>query len=417
MPGKMVDGQLVLYGVVGNDMWGMVESFSAMDVITVLAEHGRTKDLTVRLNSGGGNPFEGVAIFNALQAHGGKVKILIDAVAGSAASIIAMAGRPTVMRPGATLLIHDPSASTRGTEEDHRKSADDLNVIAEAMAEIYAMKTGRTTKDIRKEMKVESWFGADEAVSKRYADSISKDDPQVEAAAFNYRFYAHAPREFVALADENGWSKHKPPSITTPSQKKEKKMTTKQPRARLDDDVEDEVEEVEETPPKAKKLTKAEVLAQAKAEEDEVNKTKDSAKKEGAEEFRKVAASIVKLAQDAGVPTMAAKLLEDGVTLEQAQARIKSAGEIKAKVDQARKMCPVLSDKLYDGYIAAGSSVEFVGNDLLDKMSKVQAAKPTIGTHQDDGHRAEADKVEGSISPAQIYADRRTSREKRRVIA
>ena len=91
----LVDGELVLYGFVGDSFWG--DGFTASEVIDALAELGRDADVTVRLNSGGGYTDDGIAIFNTLTAHRGKVEIVVDAMAASAASVIAMAGDTVTM--------------------------------------------------------------------------------------------------------------------------------------------------------------------------------------------------------------------------------------------------------------------------------------------------------------------------------
>lgn len=200
----LVKGELILFGTVGNGLFE--EGFTAMDVVTALAEHGRSKDITVRVNSGGGIATEGLAIFNALESHRGKVTVVIESIAASAASIIAMAGEEVVMKTGAVMMVHDPAGFTMGNSSDHAKSIEALETLAAAMADIYAEKTGRAVDEVRGEMKAETWMTAQEAVDKGYADTIQKQRGRSkEPTAFDYRLYQHAPERMVALAEARGW--------------------------------------------------------------------------------------------------------------------------------------------------------------------------------------------------------------------
>lgn len=193
----LVGGELLLYGVVGAS-W-RANSFTPSDVAAALAEHG-SGDITVRINSGGGNAFDGVAIHSLLKAHasrGAKVRVSIDGVAASAASLIAMAGDAIAMRLGATMMIHDASGETIGTSKDHEKNAGVLNKISEQYCAVYAAKSGKSEADVRALMLEETWFGAKEAVEAGFADTTLDEEPAV-AAAFDYRAYRHAPADLVA---------------------------------------------------------------------------------------------------------------------------------------------------------------------------------------------------------------------------
>ncbi|WP_116131173.1 head maturation protease, ClpP-related [Tropicimonas sp. IMCC34043] len=198
----LVDGELVLYGYVGDACW---DGFTAREVLEALAELGRDTDVTVRINSGGGIADEGIAIYNALQAHRGKVAVSIDGAAVSSASIIAMAGDTITMRSGALMMIHDPAGWVDGTEADHVRAAAVLDKLGNLMAGIYADVTGGDAAAIRSEMKGELWLTGPEAVERGFATATDATDA-IEAAAFNYRAYAHAPERLVALADTKRWA-------------------------------------------------------------------------------------------------------------------------------------------------------------------------------------------------------------------
>lgn len=223
-----VNGELVLYGFVGDSFWR--EGFTSMEVLQALAEHGAENDLTARLNSGGGYAFEGMAIYNALNAHKGQVTIIIDAVAASAASIIAMAGDKIVMRAGSEMMIHDPSGSTFGTAEDHERTAGALNKLAAQMGVLYSARSEKSADDVRQIMKDETWFTAEEAVEAGFADEAEEAKAK-PATAFDYRIYSNAPESLVALSEKNGWSfgqeGNRIAASAAPTSQKETKMADK----------------------------------------------------------------------------------------------------------------------------------------------------------------------------------------------
>lgn len=196
------DGELILYGFVGDNFWD--DGFTASDVMAALAEVGRETDITVRINSGGGYVDDGIAIYNALAAHKGKVRVEVDAMAASAASLIAMAGDTIVMRTGSMMMIHDPARITWGTAEDHARSVDILDKQAAMMAGIYADRSGNDADKAREAMKAETWMTAEEAVEAGYADEAEGAKTKAYAA-FDYRIYANAPSSLKALASRRKW--------------------------------------------------------------------------------------------------------------------------------------------------------------------------------------------------------------------
>jgi len=207
----LVDGEIVLHGTVGDDFWG--EGFTPRDVLNALVELGRDSDVTVRINSGGGIALDGVAIYNTLAAHGGNVTVVIEGIAASAASIIAMGGDTIIMRTGTLMMIHDPSSITWGTAADHDKSSEVLDKLGDQLASIYAARTGAEISEMRDAMKDETWLTPDEARDGGFADQV-ESEAAAEATAFDYRLYEHAPENLVALAAANSWGskRRKPPA-------------------------------------------------------------------------------------------------------------------------------------------------------------------------------------------------------------
>lgn len=185
--------EILLYGTVGTSFWGE-ECFTASEVRAQLK--GLSGPVTVRINSGGGIATDGQAIWQALRDHDGPVNIVIDGIAASAASLIAMAGDTITMPTGAILMIHDPAnmwVNGRGTEDDHLSAAAGLRVIASAYARIYAGRAGITPDEAREVMKSETYFDGDQAVAAGFATTADDTAEARAIAAFDYRIYEHAP--------------------------------------------------------------------------------------------------------------------------------------------------------------------------------------------------------------------------------
>jgi ATP-dependent protease ClpP protease subunit len=307
------DGEIVLSGTVGMGLFE--DGFTYSDVVEALATIGRGTDVTVRVNSGGGIATEGIAIFNALDSHRGKITVVIESIAASAASIIAMAGDEVVMRAGSSMMIHDPAAFTMGNSQDHAKSVEMLETMAVSMADIYAEKTGRSAKDIREEMKAETWMTAKEAVAKGYADKIEKGRTK-EVTAFDYRLYQHAPERMVALAESRGW-KH--PGVTaddsaaTPNGHKENTMT--------------EAEKAAADKAAAEKIAAdkaAEAKAADKAAAEAASKSTGDAVADAVKAERQRAADIHAACQMVGKSDKATAFIAEGKTLSEVVAALQA---------------------------------------------------------------------------------------------
>lgn len=195
--------EIILYGTVGME-WSDEAHFTAADVRVQLAS--ATGPITVRLNSGGGNAPEGQAIYTLLRDYPGEVTVMIDSVAASAASLIAMAGDRIVMRRGSWMLIHDPAmmwTDGRGTQADHEQVAAALSVIGDAYAEVYAARAGMTREEARRLMRAETVMDGATAVDLGFADE-TEDMQALEPAAFDYRLYRNAPAGARRVAERLG---------------------------------------------------------------------------------------------------------------------------------------------------------------------------------------------------------------------
>lgn len=130
------------------------------------------KDVTVNVNSPGGDFFEGVAIYNLLRAHPAKVTINVMGLAASAASVIAMAGDEIHMGEGAFLMIHNAWVLAAGNRHDLREAADYLEPFDVEMQNLYAARTGLPVKTIAKMMDKESYIGATQAIADGFATGL-----------------------------------------------------------------------------------------------------------------------------------------------------------------------------------------------------------------------------------------------------
>jgi ATP-dependent protease ClpP protease subunit len=195
-------GQLTLTGFVGDNYWD--DGFTQGEVLVALAQVEDDADLTVLINSGGGYATEGAAIYAMLGRRSGQTSLVIDGIAASAASLIAMAGDTISMSAGSVMMIHDPAGMTFGNSADHAKTIEGLEALATSYARVYAARSGKTIEESRDIMKAERWFGPDEAVAEGFADEVGAAKART-VSAFDYRLYAAAPNRLVALSKSKKW--------------------------------------------------------------------------------------------------------------------------------------------------------------------------------------------------------------------
>ena len=128
--------------------------------------------MNVRINSGGGLVFEGVAIYNALARHPAHIVVHIDSIAASIASVIAMAGDEIRISEGSNIMIHKPWSGAWGDAEMLRKEADILDKLESGIIDIYAARTGAKRSDLVAWVGAETWFTGQEAVDAGFADEM-----------------------------------------------------------------------------------------------------------------------------------------------------------------------------------------------------------------------------------------------------
>jgi len=166
--------ELLIYGTIGESYMDE-ESASAKNVIKALSRMPKgAKELTIKINSFGGSVAEALAIINTIDALEIKKVAVIDGIAASAGSLIAMVADEIHMHEASLMMIHAPWCGCQGNSEDLRDTADVLDKWADAMSHIYAKKTGKPLEAIQSMLKSseEHWYTAQEALDEGFADKV-----------------------------------------------------------------------------------------------------------------------------------------------------------------------------------------------------------------------------------------------------
>lgn len=160
--------EIDIYGVLGVDPW-TGEGVDGAVVANILKG---AKEVVVNINSPGGSFFQGTAIYNLLAQHPYKVTVNILSLAGSAASIVAMAGDEINMAPASFIMIHNASAMADGDRHDMQSVVDTLTSIDYAIRDLYVARTGKQANKISQMMDDETWMNARDAIANKFADGV-----------------------------------------------------------------------------------------------------------------------------------------------------------------------------------------------------------------------------------------------------
>ena len=163
-----------MFDVIGFDYWD--EGITATSVSKRLKEIGSDNPVEVLINSGGGDMFEGLAIYNLLKEHKGQVTIKVVGLAASAASVIAMAGDVRKVAKSSFFMIHNAWINARGDRNDFLEFHDYLAPFDAAMGELYKDGSGQKLADIVEWMNKETWFNGSEAVAKGFATELLEEE-------------------------------------------------------------------------------------------------------------------------------------------------------------------------------------------------------------------------------------------------
>lgn len=167
-----------IYEEIGYDYW-TDGGVTAQRIAAALRYIGDDQDVIVNINSPGGDVFEGLAIYNLLRNHGGKVTVRILGVAASAASVIAMAGDDIQIARAGFIMIHNCWSMAVGNQHDMRDAADYLAVFDDSAADIYTARTGQDKAKIIAMLDEETWMSGSQAIELGFADEYLSAD-QIE---------------------------------------------------------------------------------------------------------------------------------------------------------------------------------------------------------------------------------------------
>ena len=164
-------------------------------------------DITVWINSPGGDCVAAAQIYNMLTAYKGNVTIKIDGIAASAASVIAMAGNKVLMSPVSMMMIHNPATIAFGDHKEFAKAIEMLDEVKESIINAYVIKTGLSRTKLSHLMDSETWMNANKAVELGFADEVissedSKEDTSNMAVMFSRKAVNNALYNKVAAKVE-----------------------------------------------------------------------------------------------------------------------------------------------------------------------------------------------------------------------
>lgn len=201
--------EILIYDFIGEDWFG--DGVTAKKMLAELADLKDVTEINVRINSPGGDVFDGIAIHNAFQRHPATVNVHIDGLAASIASVIAMAGDTIIMAENALMMIHNPHGFAMGEAADMRKTADLLDKAKESLVNTYLSRAGdaQDRAGLEKLMDEETWFTAEEAVDAGLADTVGnavKIAAHFDMAPLNY---AHVPDK-LKNQEPTYWNKKDP---------------------------------------------------------------------------------------------------------------------------------------------------------------------------------------------------------------
>lgn len=178
---------LYLNGEISNETWYGDEVTPKLFKDELIQGQG---DITVWINSPGGDCIAASQIYNMLKEYKGKVTVKIDGLAASAASVIAMAGTNVLISPTGLMMIHNPMTIAFGDTGEMEKAIGMLSEVKESIINAYELKTGLSRSKISHLMDEESWFNAKKAVELGFADQIlfmpnNEEDPVNEGVIFS----------------------------------------------------------------------------------------------------------------------------------------------------------------------------------------------------------------------------------------
>lgn len=399
--------ELILDGPIASDTWWGDEVTPDL-FREELKQHAG--DLTVVINSPGGDVFAGLAIYNALVNHNGNVTVRVDGLAASIASVIAMAGDKIIMSPGSMIMIHRPSVYAAGTVDDMEKAKDVLLKIEEGITPIYAKRTGLSDEKITELLEAETWMLADKAVELGFADEVSeapekqKQDEGVQnVMGMNFAFSMSAVKQADAKPMQSLVEQIKAKAEAEATKAAEPaEETTTEPETKTDEPAAPEAAPEAEPADEAEQ-SEPEESTDNNPEEDTEMEPKDIAKMQVKEPADPAAVDKGTVVNYLDTP----KALEDFADVLVAQAGAGAAAVREAWMDKLEangvQMAVTGADKLFPAPVVEAVESAFKAGgpiwNLVDKTG-LDAYNTAWDTNTDGalGHQAGKDKKEATIA-------------------
>ena len=208
--------EIMIYDEIGKSFWNE-NAVGAKAFVDSLNALGDIDDIVLRINSPGGDVFDGMAIHNALKTHKAKVTARVDGIAASIASYIAMAADKIIMPKNSFMLLHNASGFAMGTAEDMRATANDLDAIDKSIIATYSARSGQSAAKVRALLKEDRLMDAREAKQLGYADSVTRETKMT--AKFPLRLLSKPVADYVRLAFGDPEPEPQPKPVPQPDPK------------------------------------------------------------------------------------------------------------------------------------------------------------------------------------------------------
>ncbi|MFC0188228.1 head maturation protease, ClpP-related [Fictibacillus aquaticus] len=196
---------LYFYGDIVSSEWGKWDNSDTCpeDIRSFLKDIEGVKNLNIYVNSGGGSVFAGLAIYNMLKRNQAHKTVYVDGLAGSIASVIALAGDRVIMPSNAFMMIHKPWSGMWGNSNDFRKVADDLDAIEGGILNVYAenLAEGADIEEIKQMVNEETWLNGNEA-AKYFNIEVAAENQAVACVSDCFKNYRNTPEAFKEKAVE-----------------------------------------------------------------------------------------------------------------------------------------------------------------------------------------------------------------------
>jgi HK97 family phage major capsid protein/ATP-dependent Clp endopeptidase proteolytic subunit ClpP len=213
------EAEILLYDQIGMSFWG--DGVTAKQIKAELDKMEKVSRIVLRVNSPGGDVFEGSAIYDLLSQSETPVDVIVDGICASAAFTVTMAGRKIAIGEAGMMMLHNARGGAFGEADDMRHTAEILEKINAQMAGIYAKRSGKSVEDVVALMNAETWLNPQEAVEMGFADSVieaperDKDDVAAKmVAALDVTKFRNLPESLKLRVAALATSPKQVPAVT-----------------------------------------------------------------------------------------------------------------------------------------------------------------------------------------------------------